>query len=585
MQKQWTLLDYQEEAKRKAMHALKEKNRALVVMASGLGKTVVAGFCVKELLRRGRGLFLCHELGILKQAMAVFRSILGPDKTLAPFHGSEKTSEEVDVLFATFQTMRAWAEYFPIDYFNFIVVDESHHSKAPTYDNVIESFKTRALLGITATPDREDEQDIRQIFGEEVVNYTLEQGIAYGWLTPVEYWIMNDYLDKKALERLVKESREKKKRITRSMINRSVFIKRRDDEIARIITEHKQKAIIFCSTIQHANHFVNFLPDARVYHSGCKEADNEETLEAFKAGKIRYLVAVNKLNEGVDIPEVELIVFLRATRSRTVLLQQLGRGLRKFPGKRKVTVLDFVANCQRLEMVHDILERERSLLQFCRQWREEKMGSVLHVEGKTFDFVFSEEQVHILSMLQRIKRNFYPTWQEAGGAARELACWTAEDYRDNYWKDPRLPSHPNIRYPDFPGWPRFLFPDHSAESVHYYPTWEEAGVAARALGVKNPTHYTDIYRNDPQLPSTPAKFYLDFPGWPQFLGRKDARGYRSRPNTYKTWQEAARAIKRLGISTVREYHARYKEDIHLPYHLEKVYQDYPGWEAMIKSIY
>jgi superfamily II DNA or RNA helicase len=175
--------DFQQTAIGITSVVLSSVGKALVVMATGLGKTVVGAFLVKDLIKEGRGLFLCHLNEGLEQALRQFRDVLGDQVRLGVFHGQKKHWEEVDVLFASFQTFKDWKQAFFEDEFKFVIVDESHHGQAPTYSSVIKYFKPKALLALTATPDRMDQKDIRQIFGHEVVNLTLEEGIAKGWLS------------------------------------------------------------------------------------------------------------------------------------------------------------------------------------------------------------------------------------------------------------------------------------------------------------------------------------------------------------------------------------------------------------------
>jgi superfamily II DNA or RNA helicase len=164
----------------------------LFVMAMGLGKTVTSAFIVEDYLREGkRGLFLCHETYILEQVEEEYRMVLGNDFVYKTFYGSEINgkkdwnADQADMLFASFQSMNNWHEKwylaFDPDHFDFMVVDESHHGQAPSYKEVIDYFQCKKI-GMTATPDRMDLKDIREIFGEEVYTITLEEGIANGWL-------------------------------------------------------------------------------------------------------------------------------------------------------------------------------------------------------------------------------------------------------------------------------------------------------------------------------------------------------------------------------------------------------------------
>jgi len=297
------LYDYQKRQLKAINKAFETTMRALMVMASGLGKTVVAAFWAKDQVQNGKMLFLCHENEILAQALSIFRQVLGETVSLGVFTGQQKDYEEVDVLFASFQTMREWKQAFFPNEFATIIVDESHHGQAPTYKEVIEYFTPQKLFGMTATPDRMDEKDIREIFGDEVVNLSLEEGIAKGWLTPVEYYVMNDGLNTKVLREIVDRVLKKGERISIKQLNETIFIKARDEEIARIIQGRGRKTIIFCERIEHAEEFVQHLPKAECFHS-CKSAHhNELVLKAFRDGTLQYILAVDKFNEGIDIPD------------------------------------------------------------------------------------------------------------------------------------------------------------------------------------------------------------------------------------------------------------------------------------------
>ena len=275
-----------------------------------------------------------------------------------------------------------------------------------------------------------DLKDIREIFGKEVVNYTLEKAIAKGWLTQVEYHILNDDLDRWKLNGIMKNVLEKGERVSIKQLNESIFIKRRDEEVAKKIQKYAgtdKKTIIFCEKIEHAENFQRFLPNSLTYHSKVGEVENKRRLSALREGSLQYLLAVNKFNEGIDVPNVEVVVFLRCTDSRTIFYQQLGRGLRKILGKSKVIVLDFVANCERLAMVKEVVEKIKE--QAGNNFVLDK--NILHVTGKAFDFVFSDEQVGVLNLIRRINEPPYRTWQEASKAAIKLNIKSRVDH----WKN------------------------------------------------------------------------------------------------------------------------------------------------------
>ena len=349
---------YQTECLEAVQNAREEgMQRALIVMASGLGKTVTMALDVKKWHAwrgQGRVLFLCHNNNILAQAKATFQAVHGLARSYGYFHGNEKRLHRVDFLFASLQTMERYKEVFGPNEFPYVMVDEGHHSQAKTYKSTIEYFKPEFLLGATATPDRLDHGDIRDIFGSETYYLPLEEAIGRGLLTPVDYRLITDEIQLSGLL-----AGAQARHISTVELNRRIFIPKRDEEIAKLIIEHAAefedpRTMIFCPTIRYCEHLASFIPDSFPIHSRMPERERAEKLEMFQEGMVNAVLTVNAFNEGIDVPQANLIVFLRSTVSRTIFHQQLGRGLRKSEGKNKVTVLDFVGNCERIRMIHNL---------------------------------------------------------------------------------------------------------------------------------------------------------------------------------------------------------------------------------------
>ena len=384
---------------------------ALVVMATGLGKTYLAAAFANNQAKKSKGLFLCHDSSILQQARLTFDDFFTEDqKTTGLFYGQQKDMQEVNVLFATFQTMREWKEVFFAHEFDYIIVDEGHHSGADTYKDVIKYFKPKYLLGMTATPDREDQEDIRGIFGPEVIDLTLEESIVDGLLVPFEYHVFNSNLNTSALRRLTKAIVKESKRVSIKQLNETIFIKKNDREIAKIIQQYGDRAIIFCESIEHIENFKQYLPQTRTFHSKNSSTDNQQALKDFKAGRVKYILARDKFNEGIDVPDVELVVFLRATNSKRIFLQQLGRGLRPFFNKTKLIVLDFVANCDRIvyldELAQDLQRRQKLMLKENKQ-RKKLSKQKIHITGNSFSFHFTHEIRNALELIRKVQMKTY----------------------------------------------------------------------------------------------------------------------------------------------------------------------------------
>ena len=455
---------YQELAVKAGVKALLQKSRALVVMATGLGKTLTSALIAKK-FRAKRILFLVHNNFILKHAMDEYSLVFREGYKIVKYNGlSKKGAKEADIVFATWQTMGPNMQEWSPDHFDLIVVDESHHTGADTYRPVVDYF-IGPKLGITATPDRNDDAEIREVFGSAVVDISLEEAIARGWLPKIEYHVMLDEsLDDTVLQEIAKEIREGKKRFTMAEVNRRLFIKKRDEEIARIINACDEKAVVFCASIDHAERLATVLDSADTFHSGKGKGQkdtwdkNQTVLEALNAGELHRVCAINAFNEGVNVPSIGLVVFCRVTESYTIFKQQLGRGAR--PGKEKLIVYDFVSNLERIELVREMMNKISDLHEkFTSAEERKKEGYIresFEVSGKGFEFTFSDQIVDLMSVLNHCRSEFYPTWQEASSAVKKMKIRSRIDYENRYKKDKKLPSAPYDIYTDFPGWDKFI---------------------------------------------------------------------------------------------------------------------------------
>lgn len=564
--------EYRQEAILAARDAIAKTDRALIVLASALGKTRTSAYVWHD-FRKGPGVFLVHSNEILDHAIREYRVVYGDEAKLVLFTGNMEEIEGADVVFATLQMVYNHRKKFPHSRFTWMTVDESHHAQARTWRTVIHHFKC-PRLGITATPDRLDMLDIREMFGNEVVNIRLEEAIARGWLPHVEYHVLTDYgLDEMALRNIMQEVTQEGRRLSLAQINRRIFIRARDEKVAEIINGYDLPTVIFCRSVAHANHFRKFLTSAEVYHSGQDAGKNSEVLARLRMGITKRVLAVDAFNEGIDVPDLGLVVFYRTTGSDRIFRQQLGRGLR--PVKDTLVVLDFVANVERIATLKKMSDEIAAIhTQYTSQKKRVAEGFAndpLHVRGAMFDFTFSDFVVDIVELLRRVNVEFYPTWQEASEAAKKLEICDQRQYRERYRHDLRLPSNPFQSYQDFPGWYIFL----GKEAPYRYQTWQEASEAAREIGITTVTQYQKNYKKDPLLPATPNKIYPGFPGWPAFFGRKKA------PTRYTTWQEASEATQKLGITGSVQYSKEYKKDPRLRSTPEHVYRNFPGWHTFL----
>ncbi|MFN0222639.1 DEAD/DEAH box helicase family protein [Paenibacillus sp. KR2-11] len=326
------------EALQKTME--EQYDKAMVVMATGLGKTYLAGFFAQ---RFRRVLFIAHREEILYQAQKSFQHVM-PERSTGIFNGQEKTTD-ADCIFASIYTLgiRKHRETFDTRAFDLIVVDEFHHAAARSYQSVIEYFEPAFLLGITATPDRMDGQDVYAICDGNVA-YQLHfiEAIERGWLSPFRYYGVHDETDYSQITWL--GSRYDEEELLQAQMKDSAAA-----NIYRAWQEHKQtRTLVFCSSIRQADFLCNYFrgqgATALSLHSRTTEMTREQAIPALDEGRLEMIFTVDLFNEGVDIPSVDTLLFVRPTESLTVFTQQVGRGLRLHKGKEYCSVIDLIGN-------------------------------------------------------------------------------------------------------------------------------------------------------------------------------------------------------------------------------------------------
>ncbi|GGK64732.1 hypothetical protein GCM10009067_16470 [Haloarcula sebkhae] len=334
------------------------EDHALLSLATGLGKTFVAGRFLSRILDGDpdlRILVLADQKPLIRQFEESLWAHLPKEVSTHLWYGSESPAYRAGIDIGTFQSLdnpdrfnQARAEEYDI-----VVVDEAHHAPADSYQRVLEKTEPDFLLGLTATPWREDDKSMEELFGpvRESLTIGVIEALRKGYLTDVDYRLYCDNIDWEHMHEV------SNKDYTITDLNKNLFIEERDDEI---IDEFQDvwrdsdtgRAIVYCASIDHAKRMAAAFRErgfgARPLHSGLKDRGAQRRLRSFRRGDLEILTAVNMLNEGVDIPEVDIIVFLRVTHSRRIFLQQLGRGLRLAEGKEKVTVMDLVADIRRI---------------------------------------------------------------------------------------------------------------------------------------------------------------------------------------------------------------------------------------------
>lgn len=381
-------------------------DKAMVVMATGLGKTYLAGFFARDYKRI---LFVAHREEILKQAQKSFEHIM-PDRTLGIYSGTEKEGE-ADCVFASIFTLanERHLEKFDPDSFDLIVIDEFHHAAAKTYQRVLDYFKPEFLLGITATPDRMDGKDVYGICDGNVA-YQIDfiEAIQRQWLAPFNYvgvydetdysqitWLGTRYDDEELLAAQLREGMAEK--------------------ILEAWKTHKQsRTLAFCSSIRQASFLANYFKEngvkATSLHSNGSEFGRAKAIQMIETGDLEIIFTVNLFNEGTDIPSLDTLLFVRPTESLTVFTQQVGRGLRLFKGKEHCTIIDLIGNYRNADNKLRLLDTRKD------DERTKSPSSVPQVPANCFiDF-----EMEVIQLLDEIRKKRQPRKEQLRQAYFEL---------------------------------------------------------------------------------------------------------------------------------------------------------------------
>lgn len=329
--------------------------RNLVVAATGTGKTVIAAFDFKRYREANPDchfLFIAHRQEILRQAMQTFRIVLEDPNFGSVWDGMNDPSSYQHV-FASKDTLRNRIDAIKLtnDYYDYMIVDEVHHIVAPTYVKLIEYFKPHILLGLTATPERTNEnEDIKKYFDNHIsAEIRLPAALNAGLLAPFHYYGIPDNVDLSEVKWSGHgyDVAELSRIYTQNDFRTGLILKKMQEYIgdSRL---HKVRALCFCVDKEHAKFMNAKFTLAGLQTDVLTSDDNNQhrriVKQRLQSGAINYLFVVDLFNEGVDIPEIDTVLFLRPTESATVFLQQFGRGLRLHKGKDHLTVLDFVGH-------------------------------------------------------------------------------------------------------------------------------------------------------------------------------------------------------------------------------------------------
>lgn len=352
------LRPYQSRAFERVLENLQSTDRALLILATGLGKTVVGG----EIIARHvsdvtdpKVLVVAHQKELVEQLERALWYHLDKAVRTQLLNGDEKPNDLRGVTCATVASALGYVRqgYRP----SLIMVDEAHHvAENGQYAELFAALQDIPRFGVTATPWRGDRFDIQEWFGEPSFALGIEEGMRLGYLADVRYRLFADNIDWDFVEHASEHA------YTIKDLNARLFLPQRDDAIRDELitvwgTVKAPRAIVFCRGVEHAERLatvLNGVPQWRgalALHAGLPKRERQQRLLSFRSGATPILTAVDILNEGVDVPDVNIIAFARVTHSRRIFVQQLGRGLRLRHGKSHVEVLDFVSDIRRVAAV------------------------------------------------------------------------------------------------------------------------------------------------------------------------------------------------------------------------------------------
>ena len=349
------LRDYQQEAIDNLKKMREDgKTIALLYHATGVGKTITAATDAKAV--GGRTLFLVNALKLASQAKDTFAKVW-PEATLGEYTGSQKDMTQT-VIFATVQSISKDLEKFLPTDFDYLIVDECHHAAANTYQKIFTYFHPKFILGLTATPERSDGEDMLELFQNVAHKMDLKTAVERGVLVPIRCVRVKTNID-------LTDVRINGIKYNSQDLESKLFIPERNQLIVDTYLKYVngKKTVIFCASVDHAAEISKLLRDSGVKAEAVSGRDRvevrEKILKDYETGSTNVLCACDLLNEGWDSPHTTVLFMARPTMSKTIYLQQLGRGTRRCPGKEDLLVVDFVDNANMFNMpygLHRVLD-------------------------------------------------------------------------------------------------------------------------------------------------------------------------------------------------------------------------------------
>ena len=407
-------------------------DKGLVVAATGIGKTYLSAF---DSAKYNKILFVAHREEIIKQAAQSFKNVRNSDD-IGFFYSNQKDTKN-SFIFALVQTLGKEQylneEYFSKDYFDYIIVDEFHHAVSSNYKKIIDYFTPKFLLGLTATPERLDSKDVFALCDYNMVyEVRLKDAINKGWLVPFRYYgIYDETVNYEDID-------YKNGKYDDKQLEEALMLNKRGEVILNHYLKYNSKrAIGFCTSRHHAEYMAkvfneNNIPSAAVY-SGEKGEYSEErniALSKLTSGELKVIFSVDMFNEGLDVPAIDMVMFLRPTQSPTIFLQQLGRGLRKFKDKKYLNVLDFIGNYKKANLVPFLLSGKEYSASECKK---NKQGDYEFPEECIVDFdfkiidIFKKQAEREMRVKDKVKEQFEIVSQMLGYRPSRVELFTYID--------------------------------------------------------------------------------------------------------------------------------------------------------------
>lgn len=386
-------------------------DKGLVVAATGIGKTYLAAF---DSAKYQRILFVAHREEIIKQAAQSFKNVRNSDD-IGFFYANQKDTNN-SFIFALVQTLGKDEylneKYFAKDYFDYIVVDEFHHAVSNNYNKIINYFTSKFLLGLTATPERLDSKDVFALCDYNMVyEVRLKDAINKGWLVPFKYYgIYDETVNYEDIDYKYGKYDDKQ-------LEEALMLNKRGELILNHYQKYNsQRAMGFCSSRHHAEYMAKVFNENKVsaaaVYSGERGEYSEErdiALAKLTSGELKVIFSVDMFNEGLDVPQIDMVMFLRPTQSPTIFLQQLGRGLRKAKDKKCLNVLDFIGNYKKANLVPFLLSGKEYSAAECKK---NKQGDYEFPEECIVDFdfriidIFKKQAEREMKVKDKIKEQF-----------------------------------------------------------------------------------------------------------------------------------------------------------------------------------